>query len=66
MARQLRLDEEQFTAALALQGTIAEVAGDIAAAASLELAAGVAALIDGQPLGAAITLPELERRLQQP
>ena len=65
MARQLRLDEAQFTAALAADSSTRSLAADAATAASLGLPRDVAIVIDGQPLASAITLVDLERRLGQ-
>ncbi len=63
MARQLRLDDSAFRDALARDAVDGAVAADLAAAASAKPARPVTVAIDGQPLNAAITLGELESRL---
>lgn len=64
MARQLRLNEEQFTAGLPTAGADSAVAADAAAAASLRLPKEVGVVIDGLPLpSAALTMSDLENRL---
>ena len=63
MARQLRLDDSAFRDALGRNAVDGAVAADLAAAASAKPARPVTVAIDGQPLNAAITLGELESRL---
>ena len=63
MARQLRLHENQFEAALATADADPGVAADAATAATLKLSRGIALVIDGQPVASEVTLSELERRL---
>ena len=65
MARQLRLEQDRFRAALAAD-VDAAVAEDVAAAAALKLPRDVAVVIDGEPLRAPVTLAELEKRLIEP